>query len=151
VAARRLRHRQPLSAEPLGGQMKRQEGTDATSSAGAAEISCSFCQRSKDQARYLLTRPGVSICEMCVATCVDSIADSERAKSDRPAARGRLYRCVKALLWKGVPLPARIHCDLCRARVAIADSVPVARRGRLCPDCIAAVQEATRRDTKESH
>ena len=131
--------------------MKRQEGTDATRSAGEAGISCSFCQRSRDQARYLLTGPGVSICEVCVATCVDSIADSERAKSDRPAARGRLYRYVKALLWKGVPQPARIHCDLCRSRVAIADSVPVARCGRLCPECIAAVQEAaTRRDAKES-
>jgi len=131
--------------------MKKQWGTGATSSAGAKDISCSFCQRSRDQARYLLTGPGVSICEVCVATCVETIADSERAKRGRPAARGRLYRYVMALLWKGVPLPARIHCDLCRARVAIADSAPVARRGRLCRDCIAAVQEATRRDTKESH
>jgi len=130
--------------------MNEQEGTDATRAEAEAEVSCSFCQRTREQARYLLTRPGVSICEACVATCVDSIAASERAKTDRPAAGGRLYRYVKALLKKGVPPPAQIHCDFCRSRVAIGDSVPVARRGRLCPECIAAVQEAAaRRDPME--
>lgn len=130
--------------------MKRQEGGDASTAAGEAAIVCSFCQRTRQQARYLMTGPGAAICELCVATCVDSIADAERAKNDRPAARGRLYRYVNAFLKKGSPPLVRVHCDLCRSRVAIADTVPVARRGRLCPICIDAVREAwVRRDTRK--
>ena len=132
--------------------MKRQDGPHATRVGGEAVMSCSFRQRTRDQVRYLLAGPGVNICEVCVATCVDSIADSDRAKTDRPASRSRLYRYVMGVLKKDVPLPTPIHCDLCRSRVAIADSVPVARRGRLCLECIAAVQEATaRRDSQESN
>jgi len=127
--------------------MKRQEGGDAARAAGEAVILCSFCQRTREQSRYLLTRPGVAICEVCVATCVDSIADAERAKGGRPAARGGLYRYVDALLKKIGPPPARVDCDLCRSRVAVAESVAIARRGRLCPACIDAVHEAAvRRD-----
>lgn len=105
-------------------------------------MSCAFCQKTRDDVRYLLAGPGVNICDVCVANCIDLIADLDRAKTDPPTARGRLYRYFKALLKKGVPPPARIHCDLCRSLVAIAESIPVARRGRLCLECIAAVQDA---------
>jgi len=92
----------------LDGQMKQQDGADATRVGGEAAMSCSFCQRRRDQVRYLLAGSGVNICEVCVATCVDSIADSERAQANRPASGSRFYRYVKAVLRKGMPVPARI-------------------------------------------
>ena len=130
--------------------MKRQEGADTTSTGGEAGMWCAFCKKSRDDVRYLLAGTGVNICNVCVGTCIDLIAEWDRGKTRPPTAGNRLYRYFKALLKKGVPPPARMHCDLCRSPVAIADSIPVERHGRLCPECIAAVQgAAVRRDRRE--
>ena len=139
-----------LLSNSLGGQMNCQEGADTTSTGGEAAMSCAFCKKSRDDVRYLLAGPGVNICDACVATSIDLIAEWDRGKTGPPTAGARLYRHFKALLKKGVPPPARMHCDLCRSPVAIADSIPIERRGRLCPECIAAVQVAAlRRDRHE--
>jgi hypothetical protein len=108
-------------------------------------MSCAFCNKSKDDVRYLLAGPGVNICNVCVATCIDLIAEWDRAKTGPPTAGNRFYHYFKILLQKGARPPVRMHCKLCRSPVAIADSIPVESRGRLCPECIAAVQVAALR------
>jgi hypothetical protein len=112
-------------------------------------MSCAFCGRGRDDTRYLLAGPGVSICEVCVANCIDVIADAERAKSDVPPSRRSVLRHLTSAL-KKEPSAAEMRCGLCRSPVTVAASIPVARRGRLCQDCIAAVQEAISRERRES-
>jgi len=122
--------------------MKGREDADIRSTAGEAVMSCAFCKKSRDDVRYLLAGPGVNICDACVATCIDLIAEWDRGKTGPPTIGQRVYRHFKALVRKGVRTPTRMHCALCRSAVAIADSIAVERRGRLCPECIAAIQVA---------
>ena len=60
-------------------------------------MSCAFCKKSRDDVRYLLAGPGVNICDVCVATCIDLIAEWDRGKTGAPTAGNRLYRHFKAL------------------------------------------------------
>ncbi|MGH7277075.1 MAG: ClpX C4-type zinc finger protein [Candidatus Rokuibacteriota bacterium] len=87
------------SPRAFDGQMN-VKGQLSMSAGPEAAMSCSFCKKSKAEVRYLVAGPGVHICDVCVAVSIDLIADWDRAKTDPPAASR-----------KGVPPPARIHCD----------------------------------------
>jgi alanine dehydrogenase len=51
----------------------------------AGSTSCSFCQQEAAESRYLIAGPGVFICDTCIATCNDMLAD-ENAAGDEDAA-----------------------------------------------------------------
>jgi hypothetical protein len=40
-----------------------------------AELNCSFCDKPKKDVRKLIRGPGVSICDRCVALCVEILAE----------------------------------------------------------------------------
>lgn len=48
---------------------------------------CSFCGKTQQQTRVLITGPGVSICDECVILCVDVLRDDpNNTGTTRPAA-----------------------------------------------------------------
>jgi len=81
-------------------------------------MDCSFCHKSQNQVKRIITGPSVAICDECVDVCDDILQDPVAGVGNPDIA------------------PAT-RCALCGARsnelVAIPD------RGVLCADCIDAV------------
>ncbi len=49
-----------------------------------ADLTCSFCGKSGEQAEVLIAGPGAHICDKCVDLCNEIIAEY-RARADRDA------------------------------------------------------------------
>src|SRR5688572_5044756 len=95
------------------------------------KLSCSFCGKSQDEVATLIAGPESNICDECVDTLGDIVADA-RARADATAAGEGAAR-PGSRRWTN-------QCSLCRMPVAAADLVEIAGRGSVCSPCIAAVQ-----------
>ena len=92
---------------------------------------CSFCDKSQDQARKLISGPKAVICDECVEICVDIISDDrtpERASTDA----GKPASVASPML--------TARCSLCRMPAVVDELVAVIGRGAVCRPCIWAIQ-----------
>ena len=81
-------------------------------------MDCSFCHKSQDQVKRIITGPSVAICDECVDVCDDILLDPVAGVGNPDLA------------------PAS-RCALCGARNE--ELVTIGERGVLCADCIDAV------------
>src|SRR2546428_13314404 len=51
-------------------------------------LRCSFCNKTQNDVRKLIAGPTVNICDECVQTCVDIMADDAQADGQRTASGG---------------------------------------------------------------
>lgn len=49
----------------------------------AQPVACSFCDRGRTEVRRLITGPGISICDMCVALGVRTLAEGSETSNER--------------------------------------------------------------------
>jgi hypothetical protein len=95
-------------------------------------LHCSFCSKSPEQVRKLVTGPTANICDECIEVCSDIISD------DRVAAVADSREAQKAPAPREPMLTAR--CSLCRMPVAVEELLGIIGRGAVCLPCISAVQ-----------
>ncbi len=69
-----------------------------------SKVRCSFCGRSSDEVKRIITGPGVHICDECIATCSDVLNEAER---EEPAGSGKSGTSRQKL-----PTPSEIHAHL---------------------------------------
>src|SRR5262245_18984069 len=106
-------------------------GTDRQEDGSGETLTCSFCKKTQDQIRKLISGPTSNICDECVEVCTDILSDdrmqaSAAGETNEPSAPSS-------------PLLAA-RCSLCRMPVVAQELVAVVGRGAVCPPCIAAVQ-----------
>ena len=115
---------------------------------------CAFCNRGQAEVSKLIAGPTVMICDDCVRTCVDIIADArvadapedgEAAREQRARLRARRLNAdgPDAVPEDMIPL-WHVRCGLCRQIVATETAFSIEGRGLLCEDCLAAAQEVRR-------
>ena len=63
------------------------------------DIRCSFCGKSKDQARRLVAGPGVFICDECVALCNEVLNDEPPAAPPVGDAKGEWVKKTRGPSW----------------------------------------------------
>ena len=55
-----------------------------------ARIVCSFCDNDQDHVAHIITgKPGIAICDQCVAICVTQIVADSRARRGLPTKGGQ--------------------------------------------------------------
>ena len=86
--------------------------------------------------RKLIAGPTVHICDECVQTCVDIIADDAQA-----AGRTAGQDAAPSQANEDSQLLGRA-CALCGFPVLLEDALPLEERGFLCPGCVDAVEAA---------
>jgi ClpX C4-type zinc finger protein len=97
---------------------------------GDKKLHCSFCDKSQDHVRKLVTGPKACICDECVEVCVDIISDDRTA--DPASVEAGQER-------PGAPL-LTVRCSLCRTSAVVEELVAVIGRGAVCRPCVSAVQ-----------
>jgi hypothetical protein len=116
---------------------------------------CAFCNRSQAEVSKLIAGPTVMICDDCVRTCVDIIADAgasdspedgEAAEEQQARLRARRLNAEgpDAVPEDRIPL-WHVRCALCRQIIATEKAFSIEGRGLLCDDCLTAAQEIRRR------
>jgi DNA-binding SARP family transcriptional activator len=87
------------------------------------QLTCSFCEKSQDQVRKVISGPGVFICDECI-DLANEILDEELTDGYDPHAGARsqmlLRRAVEAVL---AELPAREH-EIVRSRFGLGGGQP---------------------------
>ena len=114
-------------------------------------LHCSFCRKSQDDVRTLITGPTVFICDECVQVCVDIIkADASGAADDTPEAAEARARAAAEQMNRDhagqadgdLEIPSwHVRCPLCELVVPTDDAIPIAGRGVLCRPCVVAIRE----------
>lgn len=82
-------------------------------------MDCSFCHKTQNQVKRIITGPSVAICDECVDVCDDILLDPVAGVGNPDLA------------------PAS-RCALCGARHEAL--IIIGDRGVLCRDCVAAVR-----------
>jgi hypothetical protein len=95
-----------------------------------AALRCSFCNLSQRDVKKLIAGPSVYICNECVGTCQDIIAEDAAlaAPDDRPAPPS--------------PPETQATCLLCRQLRERENMIYVAERGLVCLICVDRIREA---------
>ena len=102
---------------------------EVSATSGKPEIHCSFCNKSQNEVRKLIAGPSVNICDECVETCIDIMAD-DAAKSEVVSTANETGQ----LLGRA--------CALCGFPVLVEEALPVVERGFLCRGCVDAIEAA---------
>jgi hypothetical protein len=100
-------------------------------------LRCSFCNKTQNDVRKLIAGPTVNICDECVQTCVDIMADDAEAEGQRTASDGAAAHETSEnshLLGSA--------CALCGLPLVLEEALPIDERGFLCPGCADAVEAA---------
>ena len=95
------------------------------------KLSCSFCNKTEDDVGTLFAGEASNICDECVETLAEILADARTRETAAPEAAGASTPVSR--MWI-------VECSLCRIPVEAEDLVAVVGRGRVCSPCIAAVQ-----------
>jgi len=98
-------------------------------------LRCSFCGKSQEQVKNLIAGPSFYICNECVEICDEIIADHRDYEQRHGPPSGQGVPVI-------VPAEPRVRCSMCRNFVLMAEALPIAERGQLCPDCTAAILAA---------
>lgn len=88
----------------------------------AAELRCSFCNKSQRYVKRLIAGPNqVYICDECVDICLSVLDDTPEEDA--------------------LPLVATAYaCSLCSIPVAATEGLSIGARGLLCPGCVGEIQ-----------
>ena len=92
------------------------------------EKCCSFCSKTVDEVRKLITGPQVSICDECVDLCNDIIAE------DSSATEGATVET------RTTTFP--VICVVCRLAAEPLGYIEVPSRGVLCNACVEVIRIA---------
>ena len=100
-----------------------------------SDLRCSFCNESEHDVRKLIAGPNVFICDECIRTCIDILADDEqadaRADGDDEAGKRREESRVLGSA-----------CAICGLPLLKDEALPIKERGFLCRGCVDAVEAA---------
>ncbi len=88
-------------------------------------LRCSFCNKSQEDVKRLITGPAAAICDECVDICEEILLDPI-ASTTAPEARSA---------------PA-VRCSLCGLPAASEQAIAIEDRGALCAGCVGAVRAA---------
>jgi hypothetical protein len=117
--------------------MFRRRSTETGGKPDQSEHRCSFCNKSQSEVRKLIVGPSLSvfICDECVETCRDVIADEAQAAAsaggdDAAGIHGREDSHLRGA------------CALCGLPVLLDEALPIGERGFLCRGCVDAVEAA---------
>jgi hypothetical protein len=123
-----------------GPAMKEIHGvTFASESAASREVPrCSFCNKEQEQVKKLIAGPAVFICDECVKTCRDIIADDAQSLEAAEMPTGEWVDVFSNSSISGPAVP----CALCGMPILLSDGLVVRDRGVLCAGCIGEVEAA---------
>lgn len=99
------------------------------------EPRCSFCELGPNEVRKLIAGPKASICDTCVALCVDILTAD-------PARQGAVSPATTTARPQHPRWHAESRCLICRMPVVLGDSVVLEERGPLCLACVSEVEAA---------
>ena len=100
------------------------------------ELRCSFCNKGQNDVRKLIAGPTVYICDECVQTCVEIIAQDREAKAGNSGQRSTDGQST------GEKQAQAQVCRLCGFPVLLEDALAIEERGFLCLGCVGAVDTA---------
>lgn len=100
------------------------------------ELRCSFCNKGQNDVRKLIAGPTVYICDECVQTCVEIIAQDAE---ERAGSTGQRSTSGQSTEEKRSQAQA---CTLCGFPMLLDDALAIEERGFLCPRCVGAVEAA---------
>lgn len=103
----------------------------------APELQCSFCNKSASDVCKLITGPNVNICNECVETCVDIMADDAHALEKRDAVEHHASGETN----EDSRLIGRA-CAFCGLPLLSDEALPIEERGFLCLGCVGVIEAA---------
>ena len=102
-------------------------------------LQCSFCRKTRNEVRKLIAGPAVMICDECVATCVDILADDVSESSTTASVEKQRWHARAAQL-AGTSDSA--VCSLCGKSAFSLEMLTIESRGSLCDECADAIEDA---------
>ena len=108
------------------------------------DLQCSFCGKSRDEVRKLISGPKVYICDECIALCNDILA--EEWPEDVPPSS--LASPPSSVSVHGSSATFSARCTLCSFPSPREHLTTVPDRGFLCDACVDAIRAASKRDSQ---
>ena len=102
-------------------------------------LRCSFCSKTRDEVRKFIAGPAVTICDECVATCVDILADDVSESSPTASVEKQRWHAMAAEL-AGISDSA--VCSLCGKSAFSGEMLSIESRGSLCDEWADAIEDA---------
>src|SRR5262245_5657834 len=95
-------------------------------------VRCSFCNKSKNDARKLIAGPNVFICDECVEVCSYILTEGDRFSPAQSEGRDGSDDVTA--------LPKPVMCALCLRAIPQDDGIIIENRGMLCAACVEAIK-----------
>jgi hypothetical protein len=111
-------------------------------------LRCSFCNKAEADVQKLIAGPSVFICNECVETCVDIIAD-ETARSGPSRVDDWIPKAPVRTPADGAAGSATVTCRLCNLPLLWEDAFVVQNRAVLCPECVLEVEASLAREKED--
>ena len=102
-------------------------------------LQCSFCRKTRNEVRKLIAGPGVTICDECVETCLDILADD--VPESRPTASLEKQQRHASAAQRAGPSDSAV-CSLCGESAFCCEMLTIESRGSLCGKCADAIEDA---------